>query len=254
MVCAIVLAGGKGERMNSELPKVLHKIADRPLIFWALDLLKKIDIENVVVVTGYQANKVEEETRNAGYKVSFARQEEPLGTGHAVSEGLKKAPPGCNTILVLFGDDSALYKPETITNFIEAHLENGSPMTILTAIEDSPTPIGGLEKDSEGNVIAVLAQSQLVKRGMEKNEIACGAFCFDRSWLEQNLPLLEKSPLSGEYPLPGLIYIAASQKLFAKTFPISDRQEWSAVNTIEELEMADVLKREWLSKQPAYGS
>lgn len=248
IICAIVLAGGKGERMNSPNPKVLHKIAGKPLIFWTLDLLKKLEILQQIVVTGHSADAVETEIEKAGYTVKFAQQTEPLGTADAVKTGLKETKEECDTILVLFGDDSALYKPETIQNFIDYHQDQNSVMTVLTVKEDSPTSLGSLEKNKEGNIVGVLTQKQMREKGIEANEVACGAFCFKRRWLEKNLPHVAKSPISGEYPLPGLIQIAAQKETYTKTFPLSNPKEWSGVNTPEELKKADILKRKEFSE------
>lgn len=236
--------------MNFDTPKVLHKIAGKPLIFWTLELLGKLGIPEQIVVTGYKADAVENEIRNAGYKVKFVRQSQPLGTADAVKTGIKEAGEEYNTILVLFGDDSALYRPETIQNFINYHQGQNSVMTVLTVEKGSPTSLGSLEKDKEGNIIGVLTQKQMIDKGIKANEVVCGAFCLERKWLEENLPHVQKSPTSGEYPLPGLIKIASGQNLFAKTFELKDPDEWVSVNTPEELKHADMIKRGNLS----YGS
>lgn len=246
-VCAIVLAGGKGERMNSPDPKILHKTAGKPLIFWTLELLGELEIPRQIVVTGYKADAVETEIEKAGYKVKFARQNNSSGTASAVKTGLEEAGRECETILVLFGDDSSLYKPETIENFVNYHKEQNSVITLLTIQKESPTPLGGLEEDKEGNIVGILTQKQMTDRGIQKNKVVCGAFCFEEKWLEENLLLVQKSPSSGEYPLPGLIKIAAEQNLFAKTFELKNPDEWISVNTQEELKLADMIKRRSLS-------
>lgn len=246
-VCAIVLAGGKGERMNSSDPKVLHKIAGKPLVFWTLELLGELEISQQIIVTGHKADAVETEIEKAGYKVKFARQNGTLGTANAVKVGLEKIGQGCETVLVLFGDDSSLYKPETIKNFVNYHKNQNSVITLLTVQKESPTPLGGLEEDEEGNIVGVLTLKQMTDRGIQKNKVVCGAFCFNREWLEENLPLIQKSPASGEYPLPGLIKIAAEQNLFAITFELKNPDEWISVNAQEELKLADIIKRRGLS-------
>lgn len=233
--------------MNSPNPKVLHKIAGKPLVFWTLELLEKLEIPQQIVVTGYKAGAVETEIEKAGYRVKFARQNNSSGTASAVKTGLKEAGKGYETILVLFGDDSSLYEPKTIENFVKYHKGQNSSITLLTAKKDNPTPLGGLEKDENGNVIGVLTQKQMTERGIRENEVVCGAFCFAKKWLEENLPLVQKSPVSGEYPLPSLIKIAAEKKSFAKTFELKNPNEWMSVNTPEELKNADMVKRRSLS-------
>src|SRR3972149_2890855 len=111
-VCVVVLAAGKGTRMNGNLPKVLYEIADKPLIYWPLQLIKHVGLEPAIVVSGYKAKKVEDIVRGFDFKVNFVRQKKRLGTAHSLSVGLKLVPEDCKTILVLYSDDSVLYKPE----------------------------------------------------------------------------------------------------------------------------------------------
>lgn len=246
-ICAIVLAGGKGTRMNSSLPKVLREIAGKPIIFWTLELLKALNLTNPITVTGYKAGLIEKAIKDAGYRAIFAKQGAPLGTADAVSQGLKKAPKNCKTILVLFGDDSALYTQDTIRKFLSYHQNSNRPMTIITVKKDQPTPLGGLEKDGEGNVTGILTQRQMLEKGIKENEVVCGAFCFAKKWLEENLPRVAKSETSGEYPLPALIKIAADQNLFTGTYELKNPDEWASINSQEELNTADQIKRRTIS-------
>lgn len=234
-ITAIVLAGGKGTRMHSDLPKVLQKIGGRPIILWTLDLLKKLGTKNIVVVTGYKANDVKNGINSKGHKTKFVHQAKPMGTAHAVEVGLKRVPENTTRVLVLYGDDSGLYQPQTIQNFISHHLAGKSPMTILTVTKPGYEYLGGIARDADGNVIGVANTS---------NETVCGAFCFDRAWLSENLKKIQKSPMSGEYGLPSLIKIAAEQGKFANTFKLPDHREWTSVNTQEELKYANKLKEE----------
>lgn len=246
-ICAIVLAGGKGTRMNSSLPKVLHEIAGKPIIFWTLELLKALNLKNPITVTGYKAGLIEKAIKDAGYRAIFAKQEAPLGTADAVSQGLKKASKNCKTILILFGDDSSLYTPDTISKFLSYHQNSNRPMTIITVKKDQPTPLGGLEKDRKGNVVGILTQKQMFEKGIKENEVVCGAFCFEKGWLEENLPRVQKTERNGEYPLPALIKITANQNLFTGTYELKNQDEWASINTQEELNTADQIKRRTMS-------
>ena len=237
----IVLAGGKGTRMKSRLGKVLVKLWAKPLIFWTLDLLRKLGLlERAVVVTGYRAEIVEKAVKDAGYKVSFARQRSQLGTAHATGVGLKgltKIDRYCRDILVLFGDDSSLYKPGTIRKFIEFHDKRNSVITLLTAKKNKITSLGGLKR-VDGKVVGVLDPDTMKRMEVKEHEIVCGAFLFDRKWLSENLKNAPRSKKSGEYVLPGLIGVAASQGSYPMTYTLSDPREWTSINTPEELKLA----------------
>src|SRR3989344_335767 len=219
----ILLAAGKGTRMNSNIPKVLHLIGCKPLIHWTIDLIKKIKPSNTVIISGYESDKVQksiEEYVNDAINIAFAVQKNLKGTANAVSVGLKKIKPSSpkDTVLVLFGDDSALYEPESIKNLIKKHNTRKSKMTILTVKDKTPSPLGGLSFVEPGKVDGVLTMSQLIANKYENIHVACGAFCFQYKWLKDNLPKIQPSPLSGEYPLPALIKIAADQGDHAVTF------------------------------------
>ncbi|HBL52413.1 MAG: hypothetical protein A3D24_04510 [Candidatus Blackburnbacteria bacterium RIFCSPHIGHO2_02_FULL_39_13] len=237
-ISAIVLAAGMGKRMNSSIPKVLHTILDKPIIYWTLNLLKELNIKKTIVVTGYEAEKVENEIAKEGFDVTFARQKQALGTADAVKTGLEKVSSTIKNVLVIFGDDSALYMPSTIKEFINFHLQSNNVMTILTAIKSGPSSVGGLKRDENGNIVEILKQT------FGKTEVLCGALIFNKEWLDTNLPKIQPNPTNGEYPLPKLIEFASIQKLFAKPFVLSDTREWVSVNTPEELEYANQLKKE----------
>lgn len=240
-ICVIVLAGGRGTRMKSRLPKVLLKLSGRPLVFWTLDLLRELDLlEKTVVVTGYKASLVEKEILRAGYDMTFARQETPLGTAHATAVGFKKIDTSCRDVLVLFGDDSSLYKPETVKKFFEFHNEKNSTMTLLTVKKNRITTLGGLKR-KDGKVVGVLDLETMEKLGIKEHEIVCGAFLFDKKWLEKNLKNPPRSEKSGEFVLPGLIAVAASQGKYALSYSLTDQTEWTSINTPEELKLAEVL-------------
>jgi bifunctional UDP-N-acetylglucosamine pyrophosphorylase/glucosamine-1-phosphate N-acetyltransferase len=236
-VCAIVLAGGRGERMRSVLPKVLNELSGKPLIFWTLQMLEDVGLKSVVVVTGYQAGKVENYIRGAGFKVSFVKQDRLKGTAYATEVGLKKVPDHCSQIIVIYGDDSAFYKSRTIRKFIDYHVAHGNDATFLTARLLKPSSIGGLEINSKGEVLGVLTKGQLEARGVTDHEIACGSFCFRRQWLKDNIKKIKRSKVSGEYPLPGLIYVALAGGRCIKTYS-ADASEWFGINTRGELERA----------------
>ncbi|MBI2007540.1 MAG: NTP transferase domain-containing protein [Candidatus Blackburnbacteria bacterium] len=239
---AIILAGGKGSRMKSELPKVLHKLANKPIVFWTIETLKNAGIEQIVIVTGYRSELIKKEVQQQRYKkIGFVRQKTLLGTGNAVEAGLQRVPDRVRYAVIIFGDDSGLYRPDTIKALIENHIRSGSPMTILTTYNPASSYLGGLERNQFGDVVGVLSGRQIQEKKI-KQEIVCGAFCFDREWLAQNITKIPINPTSGEYGLPSLIKIAASQGRFANTFELPDPNEWTSVNTQEELQYADQLK------------
>lgn len=244
---AIILAGGKGVRMNGEITKVLQKIQGKPLLFWTLELLDNVGVRDRVVVTGFKSEEVEREVIEAGLKATFAKQSKPLGTANATKVGLSRSS-NANNILVVYGDDSALYITETIRGMLDFHLEHGGPITLLTLPVSSPQKVGGVEKNDDGNIIDVLSVDEMKEMEIIENEVLCGAFCFRSKWLKSNIKKIKKGKLKGEYPLPVLIKMAGDQRQYARSFKISDPDEWSSVNTLQELREADKKKKRMLAK------
>lgn len=240
----IILAGGKGVRMKSDTLKVLSFLEGKPLIYWTLDLLEKLKLDDIVVVVGYRSDEIIKSVEEGGYKVKFAIQPEQKGTAHAVKYGLKKLRDNSKNVLVVFGDDSSLYKPETIKQLISKHLSNDSTITLLTFVSESPLRFGCLDRNSKGEFVGVLSYDQAQKRGLKKVDILCGALCFDTKWLKSNISLVKKSKIKREYGLPELIGIAARQGRSVTPLRLKNTNEWSSVNTQVELSEAKRKKKD----------
>ena len=243
---AIVLAAGEGTRLAGGLPspkpKVLYKIAGRPLVLYALDLLKKLGLEEIIIVVGHKASEVKR-TVGQGYK--FAIQRERLGTGHAAAVGLKKVSVDARNVLVINGDDSAFYKLDTIQKVLNKHVGKGNTITFVTLELENPSGLGRVVRKGE-KVVGVVEEKIASSKEKKIKEINDGVYCFRRSWLEENLPKIKKSPV-GEYYIVDLIGLAVSQGEKVGVFKLEDPSEWRGVNMPEELELADLLMKERLT-------
>ncbi|MFA5287496.1 MAG: NTP transferase domain-containing protein, partial [Candidatus Omnitrophota bacterium] len=153
-IAIIILAAGKGERMKSEVPKVLHKICGRPMIGYVLDLVKSLNPKKSVVVLGYQQKLVKKEI-TAGVKVAL--QNKLIGTADAVKAALKELKGFKGTVLVLYGD-TPLLKKETIDKLIKYHTENDVDATLLTAELTKPEGYGRVLRDKYFSVSGVVEE------------------------------------------------------------------------------------------------
>lgn len=231
----IVLAAGKGTRMTGVKPKVLRMVAKKPILVWTCELIKSLAPAHTVFVLGYKAEVIKKVVDSEKLtNIEFLIPDQMEGTGAHTRLGLSKLPKDVLTVLVLNGDDSALYRARTIKSFIKFHVENRNKATFLTSMYKKPLTVGGLKRDQKGEVVGVWTRDQLIEDKMPIIEVVCGAYCFDREWLEKNIKLLQKAK-SGEYPLPGLIEIGAANREYTKTFPLPDYREWNSVNTLLEL-------------------
>ena len=242
-VCAVILAAGKGTRMNSQVPKSLLKISKKPLIFWTLEKINKAGIKEQVVVVGFKSEEVKKEIFKAGFDVKFAKQKVLNGTARSLQTALTKIDDSTKTVLVLFSDDSAFYKPETLIEFLKYHIKKHNNVTFLVSNLKKISDIGGLDLDNKGHVIGVLTRSQLIQKGVKQYPVLCGAFCFNLEWLKNNIKKIKMNDYSKEYPLPQIYKIAISEGSFVDTFPLKDSQEWMSVNTIEEFNRAKKIKK-----------
>lgn len=242
-ICVVILAGGKGTRMKQSLPKVLLPLLEKPIIFWTLDLINKLKIKNIIIVTGYQASQVEKEIARGGYKAGFMRQVKPLGTANALKIALKRVDKKIKNVFVVYGDDSALYRPQTINDFLNFHIVNDNNFSIITYPFDDSFNIGGIKVDKNGRVKGIfqVKDTSLVENNNLK--ILCGAMCFKKSWLQKNIGNIKKGERSGEYPLPYLIDLASQSNDYVYGFELKDVNEWNSINTQEELLEAEAKKK-----------
>ncbi len=244
-VGAIILAAGKGTRLNkgepSPIPKVLYKIYGRPMISYILDTLGKIGIENIVIVVGYKADLVKK-TLGDGY--TYVIQEEQKGTGNAPLYAEKILAGKVDTVLILQGDDSAFYKPETILNLINLHNRKKATLTFLTIDHPFPDELGRIVRDKKGNVQGIIEKEILTEKQKKIREINAGFYCFNDRWFWQSLSKLKPSKVGdGEYILPDLIGMANSEGKKVIAYKIDDLNQWVGINNIEQLEHANKLMR-----------
>ena len=237
----IVLAGGLGKRMKSDIPKVLLQIAGRPMIALSLENLRKAQLGEIVIVVGY---KKEEVMERVGGRVKFAVQKSMLGTADAAAKGLKMISKGIKTVVVLNGDDSAFYLPETIRDVIAKHEREGAILTFVSLMKENPSGLGRVIRDEKGNLVGIIEEKEATDIQRRIKEVNDGLYVFDKDWLANSLPKVRKSPVSGEYYLVDLVAIALSEEDKVVCYQLKDNNEWFGINTREELAAADKKMRE----------
>src|SRR5207302_2079121 len=199
----VVLAAGKGTRMRSTLPKVLHPLAGMPLLGHVLNAVEAIPssdplasyiatttIHRPVVVLGYEAVHVE---AVFGQRCLYALQEEQLGTGHAVLASrpvIDELDPLPQTILVCYGD-TPLISSETLARVLVEHLAHKATITFLTAHTETSTDYGRVVRQADGRVQAIVEVKRATEEQKRINEVNSGVYCFDRPWLWSALQTLQ---------------------------------------------------------------
>jgi bifunctional UDP-N-acetylglucosamine pyrophosphorylase/glucosamine-1-phosphate N-acetyltransferase len=236
----VVLAAGKGTRMRSGAPKVLHRAAGLPLIGHVLRTAQALHPQSVTVVVGHQAEQVKESIgKRLG--LGFAAQEPQLGTGHAL---LQTEPllQGARGTLVMLSGDVPLLRAGTLARLIRTHQERSAAATVLTAVVENPDGYGRIVRE-DGRIVAIIEHKDASPGERAIAEINSGVYAFDLAPLFGALRSIGSANAQGEYYLPDLVRIYRGQGLPVETVTLEDRDEIRGVNSRKELaEVATILR------------
>jgi bifunctional UDP-N-acetylglucosamine pyrophosphorylase/glucosamine-1-phosphate N-acetyltransferase len=236
----VVLAAGKGTRMKSGVPKVLHEAAGLPLIEHVLRTAASLIPASIVIVVGHQAAEIESaiEKRQG---LTFAVQEPQLGTGHA----LLQAEPilgSAHGTLVLLSGDVPLLRSETVERLIRTHEDRSAAATVLTAMVANPDGYGRVVRTG-GEISAIVEHKDASPAEREILEINSGIYAFDLAPLFAALAAIGSANAQGEYYLPDLVKIYRARGLTVETVRLDDPREILGVNSRKELaDVATILK------------
>ena len=235
---ALVLAAGKGTRMKSELPKVIHKVNGIPMVKKILNELEALNVEESILILGHKKEVVLKELGDVPYVV----QAEQLGTGHAImqAENLLKDYEG--DVMILCGD-TPLLKHETLKAMYEAHKQSGVSTTILTSIYDNPCGYGRIVKD--GNKVTAIVEEKEVDEEIKKiKEVNAGVYCCNAKELFEALSKVTNNNEKGEYYLTDIVGIQVAEGKKVASFILEDNEEILGVNSKVELAQASKVLRE----------
>lgn len=236
---AVILAAGAGTRMKSEKPKVLHEILGRPMVSHVISQVKDAGADKIIVVVGHGADLVTKALENEG--VIFAKQEQQLGTGHAVMQAAEFLPDE-GDVFVLCGD-TPLITSGMMRSFAEYHAEQDRALTVLTAEMDDPTGYGRIIRDADGNVLRIVEQKDASEDEKKVREINSGMFCFKADYLKTHLDRLDNSNAQNEYYITDLVEMAIDEGLGAAAWCTEDNACIMGVNNRMQLaEAASVMR------------
>lgn len=230
----IIMAAGKGTRLKSKRPKVLHEIGGKPLLRHVIDTASQIvSASDIFVIVGHEAARVEAAVKDTGVK--FIHQTEQRGTGHAI-QTTQPAVQGYDSLLILSGD-VPLLKPETIARLRDFHFEQQAAMTILTAAPSDPTGYGRiLRKNPESpEVTAIVEQKSLTPEQQNIREINSGIYAFQSPPLFSHINELTTNNAHGEYYLTDLAGLLVKAKERVVALQVENPVEVLGANTIAEM-------------------
>lgn len=239
----VILAAGKGTRMKSSRPKVLHLLRGLPLIEHSLRLARAVSGARPIVVVGHDAEAVSAAVGEAGECVLQSPQ---LGTGHAVMTVADHLPAAPQRVIVTAAD-MPLIRPETLRALIEEQTRAQAAVALLSVIVDNPRGFGRVVRDTAGNPQAIVEEIDCGPEQLAIRELNASVYCFDGAWLWQAARRLTPNPRKGEYFLTDLIALAAQEGRPVRAI-VGDAEENIGVNTLADLADADAALRRRINR------
>ena len=237
---AIILAAGQGTRMKSKKPKVLHEIMQKSMVEYVIDTAKSCGAEEICVVVGHGADKVQAGIRRDG--LTFALQAEQKGTGHAVKMAGDFMEDE-KDILILYGD-TPLITGETLQSVITEHREQKNSVTVVSAMVENPTGYGRIIRDEKGDFVKSVEHKDASLEEQAVKEINTGIYVFSGKDLKSALDRLKNDNAQGEYYLPDCLEILLCDGKKVGAYTAADEQEFFGVNSRVQLaEAAAIMKR-----------
>jgi len=237
MITTIILAAGKGTRMNSTLPKVATKFKGIPMLCWVIKIAQDIESEKICVVVGYKKKIVQSLVKS---KVTFVEQTKQKGTGDAVMATEKELKNFSGDVLVLCGDTPNL-KAKTIQNLLNFHKDKNNICTVLTARLDNPSSYGRIIRTQNDNLEKIVEFKDASSAQKKIKEINSGIYIFKSKYLFDALKKLNCKNAQGEFYLTDTVEIIKKRRLPVGAFVCQDSLEIMGVNSMEDLQNLEKL-------------
>ncbi|HYD01030.1 MAG TPA: NTP transferase domain-containing protein [Phycisphaerales bacterium] len=247
---AIILAAGKGTRMGSDLPKVVHQVGGRPMVCAVVDACRAAGCSRVVLVVGYKQELVRELIAAQGPEwcrgIEFAVQEQQLGTGHAVLSakptlGATASEKGL-PCFVLAGD-GPLIRGETLRQLLDLHTRTGSAATLATSVIRDPTGYGRIVRGGDGKLAAIVEHKECTPEQLKIREVNPSYYCFDTAELFAALALVKRNEQSGEYYITDVPSLLLSQGKRVEVIDAVPPEDILSINTPAQLAEVDAIYR-----------
>ena len=236
---AVVLAAGKGTRMKSELPKVMHPVCGRPMLAVPVDIALAAGAEEVAVVVGYKREQVERWLSSAyDARVTTHVQEEMNGTADAVRSAQGAFAGYDGAVLILYGDVPNLPAAE-VDAIVALHQSGASPLTLLTAHDPTPNAYGKLVRTADDRAARIVEHKDASEAERALTEVNIGVYLADAPFLNEGLSRMSNDNVQGEFYLTDLVEMAHERSASANVRVASDMDALHGVNTQEELARAE---------------
>ena len=241
----VILAAGKGTRMKSKLPKVLHKAAGKTMVQHVLDAAKAAGAKRSIVVTGFGGDAVRVAV---GGQAEFAEQKEQLGTGHAVMQTAGLLQNETGTVMVLCGD-TPLLTGDLLKKLYDSHIKAQAKATVLTAIMPDAAGYGRIIRMADGSVQKIVEHKDATEEERQVREVNSGIYCFDAKALFASLQKVTNDNAQGEYYLPDVLEILQKQGEKIWAVAADDYESTLGINSRQQLAGAEKILRRRKNEQ-----
>ncbi len=238
-IAAIILAAGKGTRMESDKAKVLHLLAGRPMIHYVLDAAAQIAGNAVIVVVGTQAEEVRAAV-SARSRALFAYQARQLGTGHAVLCAMTELPKHTEHVLILCGD-VPMITARTLQELAAQHIRGCNDLTVMGARVEDPTGYGRIKQRTDGTVLSIVEESDAAPSEKSIQTVNTGMYCANRNFLEKALLQIRPNNAQKEMYFTDIVEIAAHAGMRVGLMLCPDSREMIGVNSREDLKRVETM-------------
>lgn len=242
-VGAIIMAAGKGTRMKSDLPKVMHEACGQPMVRWVVDAAKAAGVDAITLIIGHGADLVRAAfERDAS--IRFAMQMPQLGTGHAVDQARPHFMPARadDDVFVLCGD-GPLIRPRTLRTLLETHRRSGASATLATSVIPDPQGYGRIERDARGDFRRIVEQKDATPGQLAIREVNPSYYCFRVGDLFSALSRVDNRNASGEYYLTDVFELLLKEGKRVAVVDAVPAEDILSVNTPEQLAEVDRILR-----------
>lgn len=236
---AVILAAGKGTRMKSNTPKVLHKIFEKPLLGYVLDNVKNIVNESFVIV-GHHAEEVTKYVQKEYENAKTVLQTPQLGTGHAVSMVCPSLENFNGQVIILCGD-TPLITEDTLKNFIDYHNSNNSDLTVMSTIFENPANYGRIIRENDNSLKCIVEEKDATPEQKAVKEVNAGIYCLNWNKIKQAFCQLTSNNAQGEYYLTDIIEWGKKNSLNVNAYIMENNEEIYGINSRSNLATATKL-------------
>lgn len=239
---SVILAAGKGTRMKSETPKVLHKIFEKPLLGYVLDNVKNIVNESFVIV-GHHAQEVTEYVEKNYNTAKTVLQTPQLGTGHAVSMVCPLIESFEGQVIILCGD-TPLITEATLKKFVEYHNSNNSDLTVMSTIFENPANYGRIIRENDNSLKCIVEEKDATTEQKAVKEVNAGIYCLNWGKIKPAFSQLTSNNAQGEYYLTDIIAWGKKNNLNVNAYILENSDEIYGINSRSNLATAAKIMNE----------